>query len=141
MSLPADAQAFMIHRPPLRLIERLLRVDADTAVAETVLPPGAVGLAPDGGVEAAALIELIAQAYAASQGYRDSESDRPPGIGYLVGASDVRIHRRPQAGERLRIEIRSCLAFEDFHTVEGRVYSAAVLLAEGTLKAWVQPRD
>jgi predicted hotdog family 3-hydroxylacyl-ACP dehydratase len=131
----------MVHQAPLRLVKRLLRVDGPVAEAETVLESGDVGVAPDGRIEAAVLIELIAQTYAAAQGYRDSISDQSPGVGYLVGASDVRIHRVPRAGDGLRIEVHSTLAFEDFHTVEGRVLHDGDLLAEGTLKAWVQPRD
>ncbi len=141
MTLPAPAQAYMIHEPPLLLVQRLLRVDGPYAEAETVLAPGAVGVAPDGTVEAAALIELIAQTYAAAQGYRDSEADQPPAVGYLVGASEVRIEQVPRAGDNLRIEIESTLAFEDFHTVDGRVLCDGKLCATGTLKAWVQPRD
>lgn len=141
MSLPADTAAYMVHRPPLRLVKRLLKVDGDDAEAETVLELGDVGVTPDGRVEAAALIELIAQTYAAAQGHRDSESDQPPELGYLVGASNVEIHQVPRAGERLHIVIKSTLAFEDFHTVEGQVLCEGSLLAEGTLKAWVKPRE
>ncbi len=141
MTLPAPAQAYMIHEPPLLLVQRLLRVDGSFAEAETVLASGMVGVAPDGSVEAAALIELIAQTYAAAQGYRDSDAEQPPAVGYLVGASEVRIEQVPRAGDNLRIEIESTLAFEDFHTVDGRVLCDGKLCATGTLKAWVQPRD
>ena len=65
MTLPAPTQAYMIHEPPLLLVKRLLRVDGDRAEAATDLSPGDVGVTPDGHVEAAALIELIAQTHAA----------------------------------------------------------------------------
>ena len=33
MSLPEDTEAYMLHRPPLRLVQQLLCVDGDYAEA------------------------------------------------------------------------------------------------------------
>jgi len=140
MTLPADTEAYMVHRGPLRLVKRLVRVEEEEAEAETVLTPEDVGVGPDGRLEAAVLMELIAQTYAAAQGYRDQSSGRPPRMGYLVGASDFHVECLPLAGQPLRITIKSSPSFEDFHRVEGQVRSfEGQVLAVGTLKAWVPP--
>ena len=141
MSLPADCAAYMLHEAPLLLVKRLLKVDGDDAEAETVLELGDVGVAPDGSIEAAVLLELMAQTYAAARGYLDHTADASPHLGYLVGASNVRIERIPRVGRRLHILVRSTRSFESFYAVEGRILSDGQLVAQGTLKAWMQARD
>ncbi len=139
MSLPADTEAYMIHRAPLRLVQRLLHVEGDRAEAETTLQVGDIGVDPAGQVEAAALVELVAQTYAAAQGYLDRRNVRPPSLGYLVGVQEFQIERPPRAGQRLEIKIKSSCSFEDFYLVEGRVLCEGWVAARGTLKIWVQP--
>ena len=145
MSLPSDTERYMIHRRPMLLVRRLLCVDGDYGEAETVLEPGDACIGPDGRLEPAALVELVAQTYAAAQGYRDSESGRPPGIGYLVGAGEFTIEDIPSAGERLLIKVNSTCAFDEFYMVDGQVLRDEQTIASGTLKAWVpknqEPRD
>jgi predicted hotdog family 3-hydroxylacyl-ACP dehydratase len=139
MNQPVDTEAFMLHRSPMRLVRRLACVEDDYARAETVLESGDVGVGPDGNVEAAALLEIVAQTYAAAQGYRDRAVNRSPALGYLVVASDFVIEQVPSAGQWLQIEVRSSRSFEEFYLVEGSVLCEDRVLAHGTLKAWVQP--
>lgn len=139
MSLPADTESYMLHRSPLRLVHRLLRVDEDCAEAQTTLHVGDVGVAPDGKVEAAVLLELVAQTYAASQGYKDRAVGKATNIGYLVGAQDFHVEQLPPAGQQLLIQIKSSRPFAEFHFVDGQVFCNGALVARGTLKVWVQP--
>jgi predicted hotdog family 3-hydroxylacyl-ACP dehydratase len=139
MSLPADTEMYMLHRSPLRLVHRLLRVEDDQAEAQTVLNIGDVGVGSDGRVEAAVLLELVAQTYAASQGYKDRLADKASNIGYLVGAQDFHVEQAPAAGQPLVIKIKSSCAFADFHFVDGQVLCNGTVVAHGTLKVWVQP--
>jgi predicted hotdog family 3-hydroxylacyl-ACP dehydratase len=140
MTLPAGTDAYMLHESPLRLIQKLLSVDGDYAEAETTLKTGEVGVGSDGKVEAATLVELVAQTYAAAQGYRDRTDNRPPRPGYLVGASGFQIESRPPAGEMFLIKVKSSLSFDDFYLVEGQVLCNGSVVAGGTLKIWVQPQ-
>jgi len=141
MSLPAPTAEYMLHQPPLRLIQRLLRVDEAYAEAETVLADDQVGIGPNGRIEAAALVELVAQAYAAAQGYRDQQAGKSAGMGYLVGASDFQIASTPAAGQSLRIKVTSTRSFADFYMVDGEVLAGTEVVAHGTLKVWVQPEN
>jgi 3-hydroxyacyl-[acyl-carrier-protein] dehydratase len=136
MSLPADTKAYMLHRHPMRLVQRLLCVEGDYCEAETVFQPGALGVDADGYVEAVALVEIVAQAYAAAQGYQARKS---VALGMLVGVSDFHIDKIPAAGQRLKIIIRSSSLFDGFFIVEGQVLCEDEILAHGTLKAWEQP--
>ena len=136
MSLPADTKAYMLHRHPMRLVQRLLCVEGDYCEAETVFQPGALGTDAEGYVEAVALIEIVAQTYAAAQGYQAQQS---LALGFLVGVSDFQIDKIPSAGQRLKITIRSSSLFDGFFIVEGQVLCEDEILAHGTLKAWEQP--
>jgi predicted hotdog family 3-hydroxylacyl-ACP dehydratase len=141
MTLPADTEPYMPHRSPLRLVQSLLRVEDDYAEAQTILNAGDVGVGPDGRVEAAVLLEMVAQTYAAAQGYQDRHSGKPADLGYLVGVSDFRIERRPPAGQPLLIRIKSSCSFGDFYLVDGQVLCEGRVVAAGTLKVWVQPSN
>ena len=138
MSLPADTEAFMLHRSPMRLVHRLLCLEEDYAEGETTFQAGDVGVDAQGRVEAAALLELVAQTYAAAQGYKDRQADKASDMGYLVGAQDFHIERRPSAGQRLLIRIKSSYSFGDFYFVDGQVLCEGCLVAGGTLKIWLQ---
>ena len=138
MTLPTDTEAYMLHRSPLRLVQSLLRVDDDYGEAQALLNLGDVGVGPDGRVEATVLLEMVAQAYAAAQGYRDRDSGKPADLGYLVGVSDFRIESRPRAGQPLLIRIKSSSLFGGFYLAEGQVLCEGRVVAGGTLKVWVQ---
>ena len=138
MTLPADTEAFMPHRAPLRLVQSLLRVEDDYGEAQAILNPGDVGVGLDGRVEATVLLEMVAQAYAAAQGYRDRESGKPADLGYLVGVSDFQVEHRPRAGQPLLIRIKSSCPFGSFYMAEGQVLCEDQVVARGTLKVWVQ---
>lgn len=139
MSLPADTETYMLHRSPLRLVHTLLCVEDSYAEAQTTLNVGDVGVGPDGRIEAAVLLELVAQTYAASQGYQDRLTDKHTNIGYLVGAQNFRIENLPAAGRQLLIKIQSSCTFGDFYFVNGQVLCDGAVVAGGTLKIWVQP--
>ncbi len=144
MSLPVDTEMYMLHRSPMRLVHTLLRVEDDYAEAQTTLKMGDVGIDPDGKVEAAVLMELVAQTYAASQGHQDRLAGKSTNIGYLVGAQDFHVQDCPAAGRQLLIRIRSSNSFGDFYFVDGQVLCEGTVVASGTLKVWVQsgvPQD
>ncbi len=138
MTLPTDTEACMLHRSPMRLVQSLLRVEGDYAEVQTILNTGDVGVGPDGTVEAAVLLEMVAQTYAAAQGYQDRRSGKPADLGYLVGANDFRIEHRPLAGQTLLIRIKSSCSFGSFYLVDGQVLCEGQVVAGGTLKVWVR---
>ena len=98
----------------MRLVHRLLCVEDDYAEAQTTLNVGDVGIGPDGKMEAAVLLELVAQTYAASQGYQDRLAGKLTNIGYLVGAQNFHIEDLPAAGQQLLIKIQIVLLFRGF---------------------------
>jgi predicted hotdog family 3-hydroxylacyl-ACP dehydratase len=136
MSLVVDIEAYMPHRPPMRLVSELFCVEESYAEAGTTLSSEAVVIDPNGRVEAAALMEIMAQAYAAAHGYQNKQKGKPALRGYLAGIKDFRVESLPPAGKRLLIKMNSSSPFEEFYNVEGQIICDDSVVASGTLKIW-----
>ena len=136
-ALPMPADRIIPHRPPMRLVDTLLSCGDDSGETEACLPAHSLLANGDGGIGEAALIELVAQSYAAVKGYNDLARGKPPGKGFLVGMRDFRITGKARAGDRLRISIKTAGVFENFAVVEGAVVRGGETLASGTLKLWL----
>lgn len=135
--LPQPAREFLPHRPPMQLVDRLLAVDGDEGLVEVTLAPGNLLLGGDGVLDGVALIELIAQAYAAIQGYVDHCAGRPPGRGFLVGIRRAELLAPALLGMTLLVTVRTVARLDAFAMVEGEVRFDDTLLATAALKLWL----
>lgn len=137
LTLPLPAEAFIPHRPPMRLVERLLSYGDGAGVVEANLSADSILVNVDGTLDAVALVELLAQGYAVIKGYDDRLQGKEVSEGYLVGVRKLRITGCVRAGERLLIHIRTVGSFEGFAVVEGEIESAAGIIASGSIKLWI----
>jgi 3-hydroxyacyl-[acyl-carrier-protein] dehydratase len=137
--LPMAAEELIPHRPPMQLIKALEGFEEGTGTVSAVVEPGNLLLEEDGSLAEVALLELLAQSYAAVQGYADSFSGLPPRQGFLVGVRGITCLARPRLGDRLQIQVRATTRLEGFAVVEGRVRRDDELLAEGNIKLWIVP--
>lgn len=135
-AFPLPAEGLVPHAPPLRFVDRLLSCDVSGGRAETRLRPGHPLLSGSGELEGAALVELLAQAYAAIKGYRDSLSGKPPQKGFLVGVPRMEFFATARAGDRLVVALREVGAVGEFFQAEGDVLRGDLLLATGSLRLW-----
>lgn len=139
LHLPAPAIRFVPHRPPMLLIDTLEAFTAEEAVVSARVAAGSPLADALGGVAEVGLIEMLAQAYAARQGYADLAAGRPVREGYLVGLRAVRLYNQASVGDRLRITLRTLMTMDGFALAEGTVTRNGDLLASGTLKLWIVP--
>lgn len=137
LTLPLPAEAFIPHRPPMRLVERLLSYGDGAGVVEANLAADSILVNVDGTLDAVALVELLAQGYAVIKGYDDRLQGKEVSEGYLVGVRKLRITGCVRAGERLLIHIRTVGSFEGFAVVEGEIESASGTIASGSIKLWI----
>lgn len=137
MPFPLAAESYMPHRLPMRLVDQLLFCDENRAEVEAHVDPSHLLLDSNGRLEKMTAIELLAQAQAVAQGYRDSQAGEPVKTGYLVGISRFRIHSSARTGERLHIHVATTAELGDFALVEGEIRAEGRLLAQGALKLWV----
>lgn len=137
--LPCRADLLVPQRPPMLLIDRLLRRDRETefAVVEAVVPGGGVFIDPDGTLFPEYFVELVAQAMAAVNGYDRLVDGLGSGRGLLVGVDGFRWQAGAGPGEVLRVEMVKNFEFGAITVMGGRVLNAAEeFLAGGEIKAW-----
>ncbi|MDH4100727.1 MAG: 3-hydroxyacyl-ACP dehydratase [Nitrospirota bacterium] len=139
LSLPMEAEKLIPHRLPIRQVERLLEFRDHSGVVEAVVNPENPLLDGNGFLDEVGLIEMLAQSFAAVQGYADRLAGKPVGDGFLVGIRKVAVDVMPRRGDRLTICIRPVGGLESFVVVDGEVRRGEELLASGNLKLWIPP--
>lgn len=140
LSLPMAAERLIPHRRPMRLVDRLLACSGGVGMTEAWIPEDSVMAAADGALDPAALVELIAQSYAAVKGYDDLAGGRPVSEGFLVGIRKLALTGKAYANERLLTTLETVGTFEGFAVVEGTVTRDGEKLAAGTIKLWITGR-
>ncbi len=126
----------LLHRPPMRFIERLLECSERSAMAETTFAEDGYGV-DDGRVSEPALLECMAQTMAAHQGQRAREQGIEPAPGMLVGVKDVHFLQPAASGLRLEIRVDITHKVGSFYLAYCRVLQDSVEVASGTLKFFV----
>ncbi len=139
--LPQPVEPFMPHRLPMRMVDRLLRCSDERAEVEAWLDANHLLIGEDGRLEPLAALELLAQAQAAAQGYRDWLAHKPVRTGYLVGISNFELLATAGVGERLLVRVTTCAELGDFALIEGEILAEDRILARGSLKLWLKPED
>lgn len=137
LTLPLSAEAFIPHRPPMRLVDTLVSCDGGTGVVESNIAADCILVDATGVLEEAALVELLAQGYAVIKGYDDTLHGKEISEGYLVGARKMRIIGRAYAGDRLLIRISTIGSFEGFAVAEGEIVRGDETIARGSIKLWI----
>jgi len=137
MNLPIEADVLIPHRLPMRMVDRLLEIDGKNGVVEALVVADCPLVSAAGSLEDAALVELLAQAYATVKGYCDLLEDKPVKQGFLVGIKYIERLLSAQQGDRLKININTLVELGDFAVAEGEVWNGGELLARGEIKVWV----
>jgi predicted hotdog family 3-hydroxylacyl-ACP dehydratase len=137
LTLPLPAEAFIPHRLPMRLVERLISYEDGAGVVEAIVAEESLLVASDGTLDPVALVELLAQGYAVIKGYDDRLQGKEISEGYLVGVRKLRITGQAHAGAQLMIRIRTIGSFEGFAVAEGEIVTATETIGSGTIKLWV----
>ena len=142
MELPLDAEMLIPHRKPMRLIDRLNAYDGKSGSASARFAADCPFVIDrKGRIERLALLELIAQTYAASKGYEDLVDDIDVSQGYLVGISNAVCYSDAYAGQDLLIKVESEEAFDKFHLAAGEVWHDDTLLMKAKMKIWINSEN
>ena len=142
MELPLDAEMLIPHSKPMRLIDRLNASDGKSGSASAYFAADCPFVIDrKGTIERLALLELIAQTYAASKGYEDLADGIDFSQGYLVGISNAVYYSDAYARQDLLIKVESEEAFDNFHFAAGEVWYDDTLLIKATLKIWISSEN
>ena len=138
LKFPISAQRLIPHRPPMRLVERLLEIDNDGGVVESVPLSGSESRLFDkrDNAEIPLFGELIAQAYAAIKGYHDLSRGISIQRGFLVGIRKVALMGPIPRYEKLRIRVKTSGEFGGFYLADGEILHEDRLIAAGSIKLW-----
>jgi predicted hotdog family 3-hydroxylacyl-ACP dehydratase len=137
LELPLAAESLVPHRLPMRLVDQLLEIEGKNGVVEALVDSNCPLVSAEGMLEKVALVELIAQSYAALKGYLDKVENKPVRQGFLVGIKKFVSLEPVFSGERLRITIETLGELEDFAVAEGQIWRSETLVARGEIKIWI----
>lgn len=137
LQLPMAAEELIPHRRPMRLVERLIRFEGGQGEVEAFIDDACVLLNDDGTLAEVGLVEMLAQAFAAAQGYSDLLAGGVVRQGFLVGIRKITLSASAMRGDTLCIRIRTLACMDGFAVVEGEVLRREQVLAQGSLKLWI----
>lgn len=137
LTLPMAAADLVPHWPPMLLVERLVVSEGDDGTAETCFQEDSLFVGEEGHVEPVALLEAMAQTYAAKKGFDDLAKGAIVSEGYLVGVSQFELLSPVSPETQLRIDVRTTADLEAFFIAEGEIIFEGELVARATMKFWL----
>ena len=138
-SFPLPIERLLPQRPPMLLLDRLLSCTPIEGTADAQISAGNLFRLPDDTIHAAALFELMAQAYAAVQGYQNTLAGKPVSIGYLAGITRAAVYGAARVGDRLLVTVRQTALVPPFVRAEARIERGGERLADGELTLFIPP--
>jgi 3-hydroxyacyl-[acyl-carrier-protein] dehydratase len=137
LTLPLPAEGLVPHRPPVLSIDEVVEAAGGEAVVEARLRAESPLAEQGGRINGLAALEVMAQAYAAVKGYRDSLQGKAPGKGFLVGVRGFRITESLHVGDTLRVTVKTIADIAGFAVAEAEVTRRGNRIASATLKMWI----
>ncbi len=113
---------YIPQRPPFVMVDCLVESNENSALTMWVVPADGI-LVDEGQLQAAGLLENVAQTAAAWIGKLSQEKGEPIRIGYIGAVKEMNIHRLPKAGETIRTKIEVVEKVFDITLVRAAVYS------------------
>ncbi|RPH50379.1 MAG: SPASM domain-containing protein [Desulfobacteraceae bacterium] len=135
-SLPAPAGRIIPQMPPMRVIDTIDKLGERSAQCSVLIKEEMPFTGKDGSVDRVAYLEMMAQAIAALNGFRNMDSSDSAPEGYLLGAKNLKINKTAFAGDRLSIMVFKYARYGGFGIVKGVVKRDGEILAEGEIKIW-----
>lgn len=134
---PIPVDGLLPHRPPMKLVDRLLEQDGPNGVVEAEVRPDNPLLEKDGRLTEVALVEMMAQSYAVIKGLADKKLGKPVKEGFLVAVKKLKFLGIIKVGDRVRIAVNLVADLDGFGVVDGRVTCGDKLVAEGNFRVYV----
>lgn len=135
-----DIRALIPQRPPILMVDRLVRVDGDEAEACFTVCPGNMFLDDEGCLAETGVLEHIAQSASAFAGWRalDAEAGQPP-VGFIGEVKKFHCHRRPRVGDELHTVVSIQTEFDGILVVAAEARAGGQPVADTQLKVSVRP--
>jgi radical SAM protein with 4Fe4S-binding SPASM domain len=134
--LPFDAPDLLPHRPPMRMVARVLEMGERVSMCEMDVSDDLLFTDEDGRLDAASYPEIISQAIAAREGFRNLGNKDYQSEGFLVGIRNLEILGGAKVGDTLQIAVHKSARYGDFGIITGEVYKDGSIIAKGEIKLW-----
>jgi radical SAM protein with 4Fe4S-binding SPASM domain len=136
ITLPADADRLVPHKPPMLMIDTLLAIRERASVSEMEVTDESIFLGADGTLEEASYAEIISQAIAAQNGFKNLENRKLRSEGLLLGIKKLEILGNARIGDKLTVHVYKVARYGEFGIIRGEVFRGADLIAKGEIKLW-----
>lgn len=129
---------YIPQRPPFVMVDKVL-YDDDTITRTSFLVKADNIFIEDGRLEAAALVENIAQTAAAGAGYKAVHRNEAVKVGFIGAIKSLKIFALPRTGDTLVTETKLVNMVFTVSIVEGTVRCGDKVLATCEMKIFLQP--
>ena len=123
---------FIPHRLPIRFVDEL--ADAGHPFRTRYTVPAESPYVADGALMPEALLEIMAQCFAAGAGYRVKSAGREVSWGYLAAVKHFRVLGQAVSGDVLEASCTITASVGPIHVVEAEVHREGSLLASAQIK-------
>jgi predicted hotdog family 3-hydroxylacyl-ACP dehydratase len=134
-TLLPDIESLIPHRPPMLLLHSLQSISNTSIEALAYISEECLFLREDGSLEPVALIEILAQCFAAGSGIKHKAR-----WGYLAAMRHIVLYAQAQRGDTLRAIVRPIAQVGNVIVVEGEIMREKELLAQGQFKIFIPPQ-
>lgn len=110
--MSATLDELLTHRPPMRLLDRVIAVSENEVLAEISVDPSSPLFVPGCGMPAYVGVEMMAQAIATIDGMKRKTGGLPPKIGFLLGCRRYHV-RSTYFAEHMILRISAKMVFSD----------------------------
>lgn len=130
--------SLMPHKPPMRMLEALVKTGPDWAKGQFTVRRGNLFLGENGLLDRAAFPEIMAQTFAAAAGQaRQGMAGYSVNDGYLAAVRNLVVHGDARLGDTLDVDVHILTEISGVTVLAGQVFCETNLLAEGELKIYI----
>lgn len=138
MAIPAVPVRDLIpHRPPIVFIDELTGSAGGRTTSTFTVPGDSPYLDSEGRLMPEALLEVMAQCFAAGAGLRAAEAGQETSWGYLAAVRDLRVDAAVFSGETLHAEAEYRMSVGPLHMVDCRVLRDGIRIAGAQFKIFI----
>lgn len=128
------------HRPPIVFIDGVSVAEDGPVTSTFTVPEASPYLDGEGRLLPEAMLEVMAQCFAAGAGLRAARAGQDISWGYLAAVKDLRIHAAAFSGDALQAEAEHRMSVGPLHIVDCRVLRDGICIASAQLKIFI-PED
>jgi predicted hotdog family 3-hydroxylacyl-ACP dehydratase len=136
LKLPLAAEELIPHRSPTRCVEKLLFFENGIGIVESISFSDNSFFDKRSPLAICFYTELMAQSFAAIQGYYNLINATPVQKGYLVGIRHIRMMDWIGDPEKVLIRTKIQTAFGGFYLADAEILSDNRSIASGSIKLW-----